>query len=380
MGSIYRRTSILCTTCNTRLLRVKDRARCEKAGHQLKERQSPIWWIGYKTADGWQHESSRSRHKIDAQRLLRDKEGSVDRGAPAGRLTFDDAAKAAIQDYKMHKRRSLDVFERRITKHLTPAFTGRQLAEITTPTIRGFIESRQAAHASNAEINRELDCLSKMFKLAIQDGRLYVRPHIPKLKESAARKGFVTDDEYRAIAEKLEAHMRGIWAFLFLTGWRATEALDLRWEHVLDTVIRFTEQTKADEPARTIPITAALRQLLDNQKLQIGPVKTPWVFTFFAVTPKGQTRKVKAGQQISYNGWLNAFKDARAAAKVRTDLIPHDCRRTAIDRMERIGIARSTAMAMVGHKTTSVCLRYAISATLADAGEQLNSVAAPVVS
>ena len=375
-GSIYRRTFTHCEDCGERLRRTADQNACKRKGHTLKDRESPIWYIAYETADGWRNESSRSKHKVDAQRLLRDRMGAVDRKQINTRgFLFDDAAKAAISEYKVHKRRSLNVFERRITKHLTPVFAGRELSEITTPAIREFITARQDAGASNGEINRELDCLSKMFKLAIQDGKLFVRPHIPKLKEASARKGFVTPQEYNAVRAQLEPHMQGVWEFLYLTGWRVTEALALRWEHVKDTEIRFTEQTKADEAARTVPITAALRQLLVDQKRHIGDVDTPYVFTFFARTPKGHVRKKRAGTAISYPGWNNAFKDARAAAKVRSTLIPHDCRRTAIDRMERLGIARSTAMAMVGHKTESTYRRYAIvsPATLVDAGKRLDA-------
>jgi integrase len=342
-------------------------------------KRNKTWWIGYKAPDGWKYESSGSPHREDARRLLRDREGAVDRGARPGRLSFDDAAKAAIQDYKIHKRRSLDVFERRIRKHLMPVFAGLQLAEITTPVIREFIERRQQAGASNAEINRELDALSKCFRLAIQDNRIFARPHIPKLPESRARQGFVTDQEYLAIANQLASHMRAMWSFLFVTGWRVAEALALRWEHVKATEIRLTERTKADEAARVIPITSGLHELLAQQKRLIGDVNTPFVFCFFEATPKGHKRKVKAGQRISYSGWNNAFRDARAAAKVRPDLLAHDCRRTAIDRMERLGIARSTAMALVGHKTESVYRRYAITspATLAAAGQLLDTVALP---
>src|SRR5262245_57424268 len=103
-------------------------------------KRGPVYWFGYKDQRGeWKYESSKSKHRIDAQRLLRDREGAVDKKVLAGRFTFDEAAKAALAEYKMHKRRSLDVFERRITKHLTPVFTGRELSEITTPVIRDFI-------------------------------------------------------------------------------------------------------------------------------------------------------------------------------------------------------------------------------------------------
>ena len=85
------------------------------------------------------------------------------------------------------------------------------------------------------------------------------------------------------------------------------------------------------------------------------------------------------GKAMSYPGWLHAFNTARRTAAVRQNLIPHDCRRTAIDRMERLGIARSTAMVMVGHKTESVYRRYAITSgkTIEDAGAKLAAVQLP---
>src|SRR5262245_38942970 len=109
MGFIFRRQTTLCLTCKTRLLKTKDRERCEAAGHRLKVRVSPKWWIAYKTDDGWQRETTNSEHKIDAERALRDKEGAIDRGQHAGRWSFEDAKKAALLDYKVNKRRSIDV-------------------------------------------------------------------------------------------------------------------------------------------------------------------------------------------------------------------------------------------------------------------------------
>jgi integrase len=211
-----------------------------------------------------------------------------------------------------------------------------------------------------------------MFTIAIQDGKLFAKPYIPKLEEPKARKGFVTDEEYTAIRDALEPHMRGVWAFQFLTGWRSTEVLGLKWEHINGDQIRFTEQTKGDEAARPFPISPAIKRVLDDQKKLIGKTKTPFVFCFV----KGKKR---AGRQISYNGWLHAFNDARDAVAVRKTIIPHDCRRTAIDRMERLGVARSTAMVMVGHKTESVYRRYAITSarTLEDAGAKLAGIKLP---
>jgi integrase len=53
--------------------------------------------------------------------------------------------------------------------------------------------------------------------------------------------------------------------------------------------------------------------------------------------------------------WASACKRAGIAGK-----IPHDFRRTAVRNLERAGVPRSAAMAMVGHQTESIYRRYAI--------------------
>jgi hypothetical protein len=57
----------------------------------------------------------------------------------------------------------------------------------------------------------------------------------------------------------------------------------------------------------------------------------------------------------------NYYTAWRAACKcVGNERIPHDFRRTAVRNFERAGVPRTTAMAMVGHKTESIYRRYSI--------------------
>ncbi len=54
-------------------------------------------------------------------------------------------------------------------------------------------------------------------------------------------------------------------------------------------------------------------------------------------------------------------EDWRVACKASgIQRIPHDLRRTAVRNLERAGVPRTTAMAMVGHKTESIYRRYSI--------------------
>jgi Phage integrase, N-terminal SAM-like domain len=115
------------------------------------------------------------------------------------RFRFEEAANDLVTEYRVNKRRSLDELERRIEKHLKPFFGGWRMASITTPNVRTYVAERQSttevtkkAYAitrkdgstitvreqrwatkgpSNAEINRELTILKRMFTLAMQAGK-----------------------------------------------------------------------------------------------------------------------------------------------------------------------------------------------------------------
>jgi hypothetical protein len=54
----------------------------------------------------------------------------------------------------------------------------------------------------------------------------------------------------------------------------------------------------------------------------------------------------------------------------------HDLRRTAVRNLERAGVSRSVAMKLTGHKTETVCRRYAIvsESDLSDGVKKLDSL------
>jgi integrase len=60
--------------------------------------------------------------------------------------------------------------------------------------------------------------------------------------------------------------------------------------------------------------------------------------------------------------------------------ILHDFRRTAVRNLERDGVSRSAAMAMVGHKTEAIYRRYAIvdAGALRDAAGKIDRAAGTI--
>jgi integrase len=214
---------------------------------------------------------------------------------------------------------------------------------------------RQAAGAAAATVNRELAALKRMFSLAVKGERLQRMPYIEMLKENNARRGFFERDQFEAVRAHLPDYGRPAATFAYLTGWRLkAEILTLQWRRVdfRAGVVTLDVGSTKNRDGRTFPMIPELRALLEVQRAttdalqkKIGAI-VPWVF-----------HRTKRGRPLK--GFTKSWRAACLAAGL-PGRIPHDFRRTAVRNLERAGVPRSTAMAMVGHRTESIYRRYAI--------------------
>jgi integrase len=373
-------------------------------------RRGTIWWIRWYRNGRRHEESSGTDKKGDAMNLLRKREGAVAEGLAIspkiGRLRFDEAATDMLNDYRTNGKRSLDEVERRIAKHLTPFFGGRRLANVTTADVRSYVAERQAsteivrsAHdvkrkdgtvrrvpeqrrpvdgVSNAEINRELTILKRIFSLAIQAGKLLHKPHIPLLREDNTRTGFFELEQFTSLMAHLPAPLCPVIEFAYVTGWRiASEVLPLEWRHVdfKGGEVRLDAGTTKNREGRVFPLTDDLRALLEAQHAEHVRLKrtgqiVPYVFV--RMVAKGRGGPLEARRIVAFN---KAWKAATIAAGC-PGRIPHDLRRTAVRNMVRRGVPERVAMKLTGHKTRSVFERYNIvsDGDLRTAAEQLRGL------
>lgn len=316
-----------------------------------------IWWVRYYREGRRHEESSRSRKKGDAERLLKLREGDVARGVPVtpkfGQLRFDEAAEDMFLDYRVNNKRTLADVECRVRKHLRPVFGGRRMGSITTADVQRFVARRQTANASNGEINRELTTLKRMFSLSLQGGKLLAKPHIPLLHEDNVRKGFFEHDQFEAVAAHLPNELVLMLRFAYITGWRVrSEVQTLQWRQVDFAAgeVRLDPGTTKNKQGRTFPFTDTLREVLVSQLVvadglqQTTGTICPWVFH-------------RDGRPIKtfVTAWRTACIRAGCPGK-----IPHDLRRTAVRNLIRAGVSEPVAMAMTGHLTRSVFDRYNI--------------------
>ena len=370
MGCVYQRRVKFCSPCKRRLDRTADQEACRVAGHTIETRKLPTWWIQYRVSGRVQCESSRSKKRADAVDLLKRREGDVVRGLPVtakiGQFRVDEAAEDLLNDYRTNGKRSLVDVKRRIEKHLKPFFGNRRMTAITTVEVRRFTVTRQAAGASNGEINRELTALKRMFTLATQSGKLLYRPYIPMLQENNVRQGFFERDQFESIRDHLPVAFRGVAAFAYATGWRTpSEILPLEWRQVDFNVgeVRLDAGTTKNNEGRVFPFTADLRLVIEEQRQQADRLREKgliarYVF-FHMVEMKDGTLGKKSGARITGSGFNKAWRRAREQAGL-PGRIPHDFRRTAVRNLEQAGVPRSVAMKLTGHKTEAVYRRYAI--------------------
>lgn len=342
-------------------------------------KRGDVFWVKYRAGGRSHYESSGSTRKKDAKELLQRREGKAVDGVPVsaaiGRLTYDDAAADLIMDYKNNAKRSLAVVERRITKHLTPFFTGRKMAAISTADVRRYVAHRQeqgivavrgpqagqrVKGVSNGEINRELALLKRMFSLSIEAGLLFHKIAIPMLAENNVRQGFFEPDQLNAVLQHLPADLQPVIEFAGISGWRiASEVLPLQW-HQVDFAageVRLDKGTTKNGEGRTFVMTTDLRKLLEARRVahrELAKAGTICPHVFYRMTAEGRGGDKKPVAVMTFDkAWKTATRKAGCPGR-----IPHDLRRTAIRRMVRAGISESVAMKLSGHKTRSVFERY----------------------
>ena len=272
-----------------------------------------------------------------------------------GRVTFEEAAEALLTDYRINGRRSYDHAKRRVDLGLTPWFQGRRMAHITPDEVQRYVEHRQTDGAANATINRELAALKRMFSLAIKRGRLLHGPYIPLLHEDNVRQGFFEREQFDAVRAQLHRDLQGLATLAYYTGWRMrSEIFPLTWAQIDRHVgtIRLEPGTTKNSDGRTVAYLEIdeLREVIEEQwrrheALHQRGVICPWLFF------RGRGKPVKSLARA----WRSACRRAGCPGRV-----PHDFRRTAVRNLERAGVPRKVAMAIVGHRTEAMYRRYDI--------------------
>jgi len=335
-------------------------------------RRGKVWWVEYWHRGKQYRESGGSTDKGVALKVLKQRLGEMGQGRlpkpDAEKVTLGDLESILLDDYKVNERRSIERVKDSLV-HLRDFFVRESRAvDITADRLTAYRATRRDEGASPATARYELACLKRAFNLAIAAGRLVQKPTFPAITVNNTRTGFFEEAEFRGVLSHLPQDVQPVAEFMYLTGWRKSEALSLQWRQVDfgAGIVRLDPGTTKNREGRVLPFHALpeLAEVLNRQRErtsaleQANGVIVPWVFH-------------RDGEAIRYfrRSWVTACRKAGVPNR-----IPHDFRRTAARNLIRAGVPERIAMTILGHRTRSIFDRYNI-VNEADLAEGLSKLA-----
>lgn len=341
----------------------KKRNRPRGTGSIFKQHGSRFYWVCYYVNGKAVRESSGSEKITDAQNLLKEKNGQVVSGnfvsPKVQRITVAELFEAVVRDYENNGKTVAWV--KYVWKlHLEPFFGDMRAANVDTDQITKYISARKTDKAANGTINRELALLRRAFTLGYKSkprkvsALLDLSEHM--LEENNVRTGFVTEEQYRTLAEKAAGQLwlRAMLALGYTYGFRKAELLNMKMGQVdlLARTIRLNPGETKNGEGRTVTLTDACYLLV----VELARKKQP--------DDSLLTRS--SGEPV--RDFRGAWAALTEAAKM-PGLLFHDLRRSAVRNMVRRGVTERVAMRISGHKSRSVFDRYDIvsESDLADA-------------
>ena len=315
-----------------------------------------IWWVAY-YQDGREHrESSKSRQRKDAIRLLRQRIGEIASGTlldvpvprrPGTRaVTMHDLFDLLESKYRLNSRTSPAnaAYLRRLRRRFA-RYTARAC---TSLAISNYMSDMQRGRRKPETINREIDVLRSAFRLAYRHDLVQRVPAIDRLPQLAVRNDFFTREEIDSLLPCLPAHLRDVVLFGFLTGWRKGEITGLQWTNVNRSAafIRLKPEQNKSRTVRVLALQGELTALIERR----------W---------HARKASLKLTEQVFHRAGhrLGNFRDAWLTACRKAGLghrMFHSLRRSAARNMSLQGIPEKVIMSIMGHKTRVMFDRYNI--------------------
>jgi len=274
-------------------------------------------------------------------------------GKPRGEAAFDHYAESVFLPWSKLNKRSwqTDAFHVAVLTHY---FDGRSFREITPMLVEKFKRDRQRQmtqrdrQRSMASVNREIACLSKIFTLAIRDGKTDANPcvQVRKYKEDNERARYLTHEEERGLLDALtgpRAYLRPIIELAIHTGMRRGELLKLEWGWIdfARGCIHIPKHVAKSGKPRIIPMNSMVRDLLARlERERTGEI----------VFASNRTGKALTDIKRSFTA---ACKDAGLAG-----LRFHDLRHTAATRLGETGADPFVIAEILGHADLRMTRRY----------------------
>jgi integrase len=315
-----------------------------------KRGKQGTYWIRFRFAGRFVHESTRTTSKTVAREAERQRRRELEkswnriekRSLPP---TLTEAAKRWLAKRTGLAPNTRETYESAL-KHLREILGTTLVSEIEATNIVDYQKARLAQYAAGATINKEIACLSSILSdCGVWD---HVRRDVKRLEENEeAGRALSRDEEKRLLecASVIGRHF-GHWTPLYTvtvmalnTGMRRQEIRTLRWKNLdlANRVLRVGESKTAACKGRPIPLTLPAWAALDMWASRF-PDRKPEHFVF----PACENGRIDCQRPIA--NWRTAWR--RACREAGLDgLRFHDLRHTAATKL----LEEGTPIAVVAH-------------------------------
>lgn len=306
------------------------------------------------------HKSPENVTRRDAEKLLRErlkeKWSGTTRVAPkAGRLRIRELLDAYRKHLAFKEKKSLRGTSNEVWR--IQAWIGDELIS----AVASYSRLEQLAHELRQQtylrggkprpykwgtVKSRMALLHAAFRYGEKVGLVPVTPRFPTVKADNPRQETISKSEYLKIraASRLDDVDIDIVDFLYLTGWRVSEALSLTWDMVLSDPARIWLPTSKTGKGRLLPIVEPAMIQLIRRRRSCRRLDAPYVFHRY-------------GRLVEYSGfnrrWIEAGEQAGVPGKWC-----HDFRRGAYVRYLAAGMDLQTARLLIGHASTATADRY----------------------
>lgn len=268
-------------------------------------------------------------------------------------VAFAERFRQEMRSKHQAKPKTVTYYENGLNRLLLyPALRKVNLAHVDEQMIAAYIVWRRAQKKANghelkiATVNRELEVLRRMLRLALEWKLLGVIPKVTRQPGEEGRDRVVTHDEERAYFAVARQPLRDVAIIIIDAGMRPEEVFRMRWENVHlrpagDARFGYVHNPfgKTKYARRNIPLSQRVKAILEMRQQPEG-----WVFP--AKTKSGHIDSLKSQHR-------RALKDSGVRPFVLYSL-----RHTMLTRLGEAGAEAFAIQKIAGHSSVLVSQRY----------------------
>jgi integrase len=268
-------------------------------------------------------------------------------------LTVEQLFELVLKDYRDEDKVTSSGVHNSMKHWERLGYMKRSAVRLATSEIEEYKTKRRDEGASKGTINIELSHLRRGYTLALEKEMINKKPTIKTyyLGNTNRRLGWFEQSDYDKLVPFLKHYQKQCLRFSYICGWRQSELFKLTWAQNYDEdnqCIRIYKSKNKD--GRVLPLMdddgdpTELYDIIEEQKTYRSP-ETDFIFHY-------------RGDQINKSTFHDHWTTACEKAGVKRHF--HDLRRTASRNLRNAGVDQAERMAVIGHKTTTMDLRYGI--------------------